>query len=84
MSAIHAQNFHHPLNHNERTHTLIRKFNVKLDRAKGERQEILDKEKAGERLCFADEARCSSLFFEISDLTSTIVQLESLILPEDL
>ena len=84
MSAAHLQNYHHPVNHNARAKRLIKHFEIKLDRAKGERGEIIAREDEGEKLCFADEARCSDLYLQIADLSRTLEQLNSLILPEDL
>ena len=83
MTAAYLQNYHHPANHNERVRHLIRKFNVKLQKAQGERGEIINREKSGEKLCFADEARCSDLYLQINDLAATILQLGTLILPEE-
>ena len=83
MSAAHLQNFHHYSSHNERVKSLIRKFDRRLKKARAERQELLNLEKDGYKLCFADEARCSDLFIQVRDLTDTILQLETLILPED-
>ena len=83
MTAAHEQNYHHPVNHNDRVKRLIRKYNAKLGKAKAERQLLLDKEDAGEKLCFADDAQCSSLFIQILDLSDTVLQLEALILPEE-
>lgn len=83
MSAAHEQNYYHPVNHNERVKRLIRKYDAKLGKAKAERQLLLNKEAAGEKLCFADDAQCSSLFVQIRDLADTVIQLEALILPEE-
>ena len=83
MSAAHLQNFHQPEVHNERVKRLIRKFDLRLRKAKAERQELINLEKDGCKLCFADDARCSDLFIQVRDLTDTILQLESLILPEE-
>jgi hypothetical protein len=83
MTAAHHQNYHHPVNHNERVKRLIRKFDLRLKKAKAERQELLNLERDGYKLCFADEAQCSSLFIQVRDLTDTVLQLEALILPED-
>ena len=84
MSAAHLQNYHSPENHNRRVKVLIKKFNIDLDRAKGERGEIIAREDEGEKLCFADKARCSDLYLQIADLSRTLEQLNSLILPEEL
>ena len=84
MSASHLQNYHHPENHNRRVKVLIKKFNIDLDRVKGERGEIIAREDEGEKLCFADKARCSDLYLQIADLSRTLEQLNSLILPEEL
>ena len=81
MSAAHLQNYHHPVNHNERVESLIRHFNIKLQKAHGERGEIIAREDEGEKLCFADKARCSDLYLQIADLSRTLEQLENLILP---
>lgn len=83
MSSTHEQSYHHPINHNERVKHLIRKFNVKLDKAQGERGEIIAREDEGEKLCFADKARSSDLYLQITDLWRTLEQLNSLILPEE-
>ena len=69
-------------NHNERVKVLIKKFEIKLDKAHGERNEIIWNEDRGEKLCFADEARCSDLCLQIQDHARTINQLNKLILPE--
>ena len=82
MTAAYLQNFYHPVNHNERVKSLIRKFDIQLSRAKGERSKIIDREIEGETLCFADKARCSDLYLQIADLSRTLEQLNSLILPE--
>ena len=82
MTAAHNQNYHHPANHNERVKILIRKFEIQLLRAQGERNEIIDREDEGERLCFADKARVSDLYLQIADLSRTLEQLHELILPE--
>jgi len=84
MSAAHLQNYHSAYNHNERVKNLIRKFDIKLKKAHGERGEIIAREDEGEKLCFADEARCSDLYLQIADLSRTLEQLNSLILPEEL
>ena len=83
MSAAHLQNYHPPSSHNERVTRLLRRFDNRLKKARAERQELINLENDGYKLCFADEARCSSLFIQVRDLTDTILQLESLILPED-
>ena len=83
MSAAFELNYHHPAAHNERVKNLIRKFDIKLQKAQGERQEIIGREDEGEKLCFADEARASDLFLTIQDLSRTLQQLDQLILPED-
>ena len=81
MSAAFELNYHHPACHNERVKVLIKKFEIKLDKAHGERNEIIWAEDRGDKLCFADEARCSDLFLQIHDHTRTIEQLHNLILP---
>ena len=81
MSAAHLQNYHSPENHNRRLQVLARKFNVKLDKAKGRYSEIIEREDRGEKLCFADEAQCGNLYLTIQDLTRTIEALETLELP---
>jgi len=83
MTAAHLQNFHHPVNHNSRVERLIRKFDNRLKKAHSERSEIIAREDEGEKLCFADEARCSDLYLQIADLSATLEQLNSLILPEE-
>ena len=82
MSAAHLQNYHAPEAHNARVKSLIRKFNIKLQKAQGERLEIVHRELDGEKLCFADKARCSDLYLQIADLDATLIDLDSLILPE--
>ncbi len=84
MSAAHLQNHHAPQAHNERVKVLIKKFEIKLQKALGERSGIIDREDNGETLCFADKARCSDLLLTIQDHTRTLEQLNSLILPEEL
>ena len=81
MSAAFELNYHHPACHNERVKVLIKKFEIKLDKAHGERNEIIWNEDQVENLCFADKARCSDLFLQIQDHTRTIEQLNNLILP---
>ena len=83
MTAAHEQNYHHPANHNDRVNRLIRKYDAKLGKAKAERRLLLDREAAGEKLCFADDAQCSCLYIQIMDLADTVLRLESLILPEE-
>ena len=82
MSAAFHLNYHAPPAHNERVKVLIRKFEIKLQKAHGQRNEILSKEKHFAPLCFVDEARCSDLYLTIQDHTRTIDQLSNLILPE--
>ncbi len=81
MSAAFELNYHHPACHNERVKVLIKKFEIKLAKAHGERSEIIDREDNGETLCFADKARCSDLLLTIQDLSRTLEQLNNLILP---
>ena len=81
MTAAHFQNYHSPENHNRRLQVLVRKFNVKLDKAKGKYSEIVEREDRGVKLCFADEAQCGDLFLTIQDLTRTIEALDALQLP---
>ena len=83
MTAAHFQNYHSPENHNDRVKSLIKKFTIDLQRAHGERNEIIAREDDGEALCFPDRARCSDLYLTISDLSRTLEQLESLILPAE-
>jgi hypothetical protein len=83
MSAAHLQNYHSAESHNERVKRLIRKFDLRLKKAKAERQELLNLERDGYKLCFADEAQCSSLYIQVRDLTDTLNQLNELILPEN-
>lgn len=83
MSESHLQNYHHPENHNRRVKVLIKKFSIDLQGVKGERGEILAREDEGEKLCFADKARSSDLYLQIADLSRTLEQLNSLILPEE-
>ena len=89
MSAAHLQNYHSAYRHNERVKNLIRKFDNRLKKAHAERQELLDLENPGDgrppqKLCFADDARCSDLYLQIADLSRTLEQLNTLILPEEL
>ena len=81
MSAAFELRYHAPPAHNERVKVLIKKFEIKLDKAKGEYSEIIEREDQGEKLCFADEARCSDLYLQIQDHARTIEQLNNLILP---
>lgn len=83
MSAAHLQNYHSPVFHNERVKRLVRKFDLRLQKASGERNEILAREDDGEKLCFADKARASDLYLQIADISRTLEQLDELILPED-
>ena len=83
MSAAFDLNFHHPACHNERVKVLIKKFEIKLQKALGERSGIIDREDNGETLCFADKARCSDLLLTIQDHSRTLEQLNLLILPEE-
>ena len=82
MTAAHLQNHHAPEAHNGRVKRLIKKFNIKLQKVQGERQEILGREDRGEKLCFADKARASDLYLQASDLAATLIDLDNLILPE--
>ena len=82
MSAAFHLNYHAPPAHNERVKNLIRKFEIKLKKAHGKRNEIIEREDRGEKLCFADEAQCSDLHLQIQDHTRTLEQLSNLILPE--
>ena len=82
MSAAFHLNYHAPPAHNERVKVLIKKFEIKLQKAQGYRNEILDGEYKGEALCFADKARCSDLTLTIQDHVRTLEQLNNLILPE--
>ena len=68
--------------HNEKVKRLIRKFNSRLLAINSERMEIIEREHEGEKLCFADKARCSDLYLQAADLSRTIEQLNSLILSE--
>ena len=81
MSAAFELNYHHPACHNERVKVLIKKFEIKLDKAHAKRNEIIWRENRGEELCFPDKARCSDLLLQIQDHTRTIEQLNNLILP---
>ena len=83
MSAAHLQNYHHPVNHNNRVKSLLKKFTIDLQKANGERNEIIAREDDGEKLCFADKARCSDLYLTIADLSRTLEQLNTLILPTE-
>ncbi len=83
MTAAHFQNYHSPENHNDRVKGLIKKFTIDLQRAHGERGEIISRDDAGEKLCFADKARCSDLYLTIADLSRTLEQLNTLILPTE-
>ena len=82
MAAAHFENYHSPEAHNARVKALIKRFNIKLQKAQGERMEIVHRELDGERLCFEDKARCSDLCLQIADLDATLIDLDSLILPE--
>lgn len=83
MTAAHLQNYHHPVNHNNRVKGLIKKFAIDLQKAHGERNEIIAREDDGEKLCFADKARCSDLYLTIADLSRTLEQLNTLTLPTE-
>ena len=84
MSAAFELRYHAPPAHNERVKVLIKKFEIKLDKAHCERNEIIWNEDQGRgELCFADEARCSDLYLQIQDHSRTLEQLNNLILPED-
>lgn len=83
MSAAFELRYHHPAAHNERVKNLIRKFDIKLQKANGERSEIISREDEGETLCFADKARSGDLYLTIQDLSRTLQQLDQLILPEN-
>jgi len=80
---LHPQSYHHPVNHNRRVKALIGKFWSRLLKAHGERQEILDREDEGEKLCFEDEYEASRLYLQMADLSRTVEQLHNLILPEE-
>ena len=82
MSAAFELNYHAPPAHNERVKVLIKKFEIKLDKAHGERNEIVWREDRGDGLRPFGEARCSELYLEIQDHVRTIEQLNNLILPE--
>jgi hypothetical protein len=82
MSAAFELRYHAPPAHNERVKVLIKKFQIKLDKAHGERNEIIWNEDQGRGvLCPSDEARCSDLYLQIQDHARTIEQLNNLILP---
>ncbi len=81
MSAAFELNYHHPACHNERVKVLIKKFEIKLAKAHGERNEIIASQVIDDTLCFADKARCSDLYLQIQDLSRTLEQLNNLILP---
>ena len=81
MSAAFELRYHAPPAHNERVKVLIKKFEIKLAKAHGERNEILSREKHFAPLPFVDEARCSDLYLQIQDHVRTIEQLNNLILP---
>lgn len=83
MSAAHLQNYHSPASHNERVKRLVRKFDNQLKKVKGERNEIIAREVESEKLSFPDIARASDLYLQIADLSRTLEQLDSLILPEE-
>ena len=84
MTAAHEQNYYHPANHNQRVKSLIRKFNVKLQGAHGERNEILDSiDGSKDVMSLEEDRRCSYLYLQISDISRTLEQLDSLILPEE-
>ncbi len=83
MTAAHFQNYHSPENHNSRVKGLIKKFTIDLQKAHGERNEIIAREDDGEKLCFADKARCSDLYLTIADLSRTLEDLNTLILPTE-
>ena len=82
MSAAFELNYHQAAYHNERVKVLIKKFEIKLDWAHGQRNELIEREDQGEALCLPDVARCSDLLLQIHDHARTIEQLNNLILPE--
>jgi len=82
MSAAFHLNYHAPPAHNERVKVLVKKFEIKLQKASGKRNEIIAREDVGYTLSFIDEARCSELLLTIQDHARTIEQLNNLILPE--
>ncbi len=82
MSAAHLQNYHAPEAHNARVKSLIKKFNIKLQKAQGERMEIVNRELDGEKLSYVDLRKASDLYLKIADLDATLVDLDSIILPE--
>ena len=65
------------------TEGMIKKFAIDLQKAHGERNEIIAREDDGEKLCFADKARCSDLYLTIADLSRTLEQLNTLTLPTE-
>ena len=81
MSAAFELNYHHPACHNERVKVLIKKFEIKLDKAHGERNEIIEREDEGETLGYVDLRKASDLLLTIQDHARTIEQLNNLILP---
>jgi len=83
MSAAFDLNFHHPACHNERVKVLIKKFEIKLQKAHGERNEIIDREDSGETLNYVDLRKASDLLLTIQDHSRTLGQLNLIILPEE-
>ena len=82
MSASFELNYHAPPAHNERVKVLIKKFEIKLDKAHGERNEIIGREDQGEKLGYVDLRKASDLLLTIQDHARTLDQLNKLILPE--
>jgi len=82
MTAAHFQNYHHPVNHNNRVKKLIRRKERLLKAAKAEQEWLVNLEEDGIKLSREDNDKCSRLFFEIRELAADILELESLILPE--
>ena len=76
-----GMNYHEPACHNERVKALIKRFEIKLDKARGERDEIIFREDQGEALCPPDIARCSDLFLATQEHARTIWDLNNLLLP---
>jgi hypothetical protein len=83
MSSASSLNYHAPPAHNERVKALIKKFEIKLNKAHGLCNEIIWREDRWERIEPAEEAQYSDLLLQIRDNVRTLEQLDSLLLPEE-
>ena len=81
MSAIHFQNYHSPEAHNARLAKIVSRKNRLLAAAKAEYKWPRELEADGVTLTQEDNSKCSNLFFEIRELATDILDLDSLQLP---